>query len=401
LLSLRFLFPIAVLLQGCITCNEEQEVLQPEPTLEERIQEDWEFTIISVGDIMLHDAQLRAGWDAATKSYDFSFMFERVAPILREGDLVIGNLETPLAGAEQGYSGYPMFNAPEILAKNLKDAGFTLVSTANNHMRDRKFRGLYSTLEHLDAAGLLHAGSFRAQEEREKILITSVRGVRIGVIGATYSDTKVLPKPEFALYYIDEERLLADIKKARQDGAQYVILMLHWGDEYKAKPNREQTRLAQVLLEGGADLILGNHSHVLQRGEAVFLPNEERASGKDRMRFVMYSHGNFVANQIKMETLTSVLLKMTIGVDAVTGDPYFKSAGYIPIYIQRRNVQGDYRHTVWPLELALDELKAGGKKFNSVDRANIPKAWDYVINILPALELLMLQEVFGRDASAE
>jgi len=115
----------------------------------------------------------------------------------------------------------------------------------------------------------------------------------------------------------------------------------------------------------------------------------------------MYSHGNFVANQIEMETLTSILLKLTIGVDGATGEPYFKSAGYFPIYTQRRNTQGGYRHTIWPLELALDKLRAGGKVFNSVDRANIPKAWDHVLKSLPELELLMLPEDFGRDVSAE
>jgi len=368
------------------------------------VPDDWEFTIISTGDIMMHSPQTKAGLQRESGGYDFSFMFEKVAPILREGDLVIGNLETPLAGeANGGFTGYPMFNAPEILAKNLKDAGFTLVSTANNHSLDRGFKGLCATLDHLDGADLAYTGTFRSQEEREQIAFINVKGVRIAVIAATYGSNGIkLPAANsYALNYIHEETLLEEISRARAEGAQYVILMFHWGVEYQSKPNKDQTTLAANLLRGGADLILGNHPHVLQMGEMVSLSDlyedealeiSYKASGKDRQKFVMYSQGNFVSNQEGLERLCSILLKLTIGVDGATGEPYLKEAGYVPIYTQKRNRQGSSKHMVWPLEVALAELEAGGQPFNGDDRANLPKAWDHVLKSQPALDLLSLQD---------
>ena len=398
-----------------------------------KIPEDWSFTIISTGDIMMHSPQTRAGRLPDGGGYDFSFMFEKVAPILREGDLVIGNLETPLAGEDDGgFTGYPLFNAPEVLAKNLKEAGFSLVSTANNHSLDRRYRGLCATLDHLDEAGLSHTGTFRTQEERNQILYMEVKGVKVAAIAATYGANGLsLPGDKaFALNFIDEAMLLADIRRARQEGARYVIVMLHWGVEYQGKPGQDQTDLAYSLLRGGADLILGNHPHVLQRGEAVPLadvyasasrnaapesqaasasrnaapesqaasasrnaaPASQGVSDKSPVKMIMYSQGNFVSNQDGLDRLCSLLLKLTIGVDGATGEPYLLEAGYIPVYTQKRDRQGFSRHTVWPLELALAELEAGGRAFGADDRANIPRAWERVIQSQPALTLLSLKE---------
>ena len=389
-----------------------------------RIPADWSFTIISTGDIMMHSPQTRAGRLPDGGGYDFSFMFEKVAPILREGDLVIGNLETPLAGEDDGgFTGYPLFNAPEVLAKNLKEAGFSLVSTANNHSLDRRYRGLCATLDHLDEAGLMHTGTFRTQEESDRILHFEVKGVKVAAIAATYgANGLTLPADKaFALNLINEAGLLADIRRARQEGAQLVIVMLHWGVEYQSRPGADQTALAFSLLRGGADLILGNHPHVLQRGEPVSpadiyaaasrqtmqedlaMPDShdparsadtitQEASGKKPLKMIMYSQGNFVSNQDGLDRVSSLLLKLTVGVDGATGEPYLLEAGYIPIYTQKRDRQGFSRHTVWPLELALAELEAGGRAFGADDRANIPKAWEHVIKSQPALTLLSLRD---------
>ena len=352
------------------------------------IPQDWEFTIIATGDVMMHSPQISAGWISESRSYDFAFMFEKVAPILRQGDLVICNLETTLAGeANEGFTGYPRFNAPEILAKNLKDVGFTLVSTANNHILDRGHRGLLATLDHLDEAGLLHTGAFRSPEERSRTLLMDVKGVKVAAIAATYGTNGLSPPSGhgYAVSYIDEAELLEDIRRAKGEGADYIIVMLHWGDEYQPRPNQAQTILAENLLRGGADFILGNHPHVLQRGEAL------RIDGSHD-KFVMYSLGNFVSNQEGMERLSSMLLVLTIGVSGITGEPYFKEAGYIPIYTQKRNNQGVSHHIVWPLELALAELEAGGQAFGWEDRTAIPRAWNHVVNSQPDLKLLMLKD---------
>ena len=86
-----------------------------------------------VGDIMCHNTQYQDAYDKATDSYDFSHVFSNIASNLRDADITIGNLETTFAGPEKGYSGYPTFNTPDALATNLKELGFDVLSTANNH----------------------------------------------------------------------------------------------------------------------------------------------------------------------------------------------------------------------------------------------------------------------------
>ena len=366
-----------------LACEVSHKARRPAP-----IPEDWDFVILSTGDIMMHSPQTKAGWVPESKTYDFAFMFEKIAPILHTGDLVIGNLETPLAGeANGGFTGYPMFNAPEKLARNLYEAGFTLVSTANNHSLDRRHQGLLTTLDHLDEAGLMHTGTYRSPDPGERILHFTVKGVRIAAIAATYGTNGLVLPQEFsyALQYIEEGQLLADISRARAEGARYVIVMLHWGVEYQHAPNKEQERLAHNLLHGGADLILGNHPHVLQRGEIVEIP------GSGRSGFVMYSQGNLVSNQEGIDRLCSMLLRLTIGVDGGTGQPYLKEAGYIPIYTQKKDNRGISHHMVWPLEQAMEELDGGGQAFRGEDRANIPKAWELVLKSQPFLEPLSLR----------
>ena len=406
------------LLAGCIKGGTpafkpgETAELHPsaEAPKEPAIREDWEFTILSTGDIMMHMPQTNAGRQA-DGSYDYTFMFERVAPILQEADLTIGNLEVPLAGEAAGYSGYPMFNAPSVLAKNLKEAGFDVLTTANNHCLDKRFEGLCATLDTLDAQGLLHTGTARTLEEQQRILMNEVAGVKIAYLAATYGTNGINPPRDkkFCVNYIDQELLLNQIAQARAEGAQYVIVMLHWGVEYQPEPSREQTKLARILLRGGADLILGNHPHVLQRGEAVnveelLAQSEEddpgapvnvalgRASGKDRQKFVMYSQGNFVSNQGDLEKNCSILLKLTLGVDGATGEPYLKKAEYIPIYTQKKNRLGASHHTVWPVEEALALLKTEENPFNSEDRRRLPQAWEHILASQPAIDLLNLAD---------
>ena len=100
-------------------------------------EEDITFTLATTGDIMCHNTNFQDAYNSSTKSYDFSYYFTDVKQYLQEADITVGNLETTLSGAKRGYSGYPTFNTPEILAKNLKTAGFNVVSTANNHCMDK------------------------------------------------------------------------------------------------------------------------------------------------------------------------------------------------------------------------------------------------------------------------
>lgn len=328
----------------------------PEENAETPLPVDNTFTITAVGDIMMHNTQIKAGFDPQQGTYDFSSFFTNVAPIFQASDLVIGNLETTLAGEAAKYSGYPRFNAPEILADNLKAAGFDILTTANNHSLDKNYGGLVATLDHLDQVSLLHTGTSRTQEEQEKILLTEVKGVKLAVLAYTYGTNGIRPEKgkEFAVNYIDDKKMISDIAKAKEQGAQLVIVALHCGQEYQPYPNSVQKQLSQALLEAGADIILGHHPHVLQPTDIITTP----AGESSRDKFVIYSLGNFISAQRGLERRCSIILNLHMDIDE-KGQPYFKEATYIPIYTRSFRDKGLIKYEVLPLEPVLTSIKNG------------------------------------------
>lgn len=248
-------------------------------------------TLLAVGDIMMHAPQLRHAYDSRTGSYDFSDYFGLVAPILERGDWVIGNLETPVAGEDlDGFSGFPRFNAPVELLDELRDAHFTILSTANNHSLDRGRTGLFRTMENVRERGMIPIGTAASEEEGAEITVVSREGISLAFLSYTYgiNGARQGSIPSYLVNFIDEPRMIEDIARAREK-ADVVVLSLHWGREYAREPDRAQRRLAKRLVAAGADVILGHHTHVLQPYEWI---EAERRRG-----VVIYSLGNFISNQ--------------------------------------------------------------------------------------------------------
>jgi poly-gamma-glutamate capsule biosynthesis protein CapA/YwtB (metallophosphatase superfamily) len=266
--------------------------LPKEPTVREA-------TLIAVGDIMVHSPQLPAYYDTKAKRYVFDPWFAQVKPILQSGDWVFGNVETPLAGQDLKYSGYPRFNAPAELADALVGAGFQIVSTVNNHSMDRGFPGVIRTLANIRKAGLIPVGTATDENDGNRITIEERNGIRMGFLAYTYGTNGIpIPKDKpFAINLIDEAVIREDIAELRGEGADVVTVSLHFGLEYHRMPSEEQTRFAHDLIAAGADIILGSHPHVVQPYEYVHVPGSESADGLDHDGVVIYSLGNFISNQ--------------------------------------------------------------------------------------------------------
>jgi len=253
---------------------------------------------VAVGDIMSHAPQLPGYYDAATKRYDFTPWFRLVKPILKQGDWVVGNLETPLAGADLIYSGYPRFNAPNELADALKDAGFGILTTANNHTLDRGYAGLSRTLALLRKKGLVPVGTSVSKYDSQRLTIVEKNGIRLGFLAYTYG-TNGIPIPKshpYAVNLIDLPKITDDIRRLRTAGADAVVVSLHFGTEYQLMPNDSQKTIARSVIAAGADIVLGSHPHVVQPYETVEVPDPSAPDGV-RRGFVIYSMGNFVSNQ--------------------------------------------------------------------------------------------------------
>ncbi len=245
-----------------------------------------EAELVFAGDAMQHQAQL----DAARRDggWDYSECFAGVAPWIETADLAVVNLETPIGDAP--HSGYPCFNAPEAYLHALRDAGFDLFLTANNHTLDRRDRGARATIDALDRNALPHLGTYHDAAARDSLVphVRTVAGFRIGFLNYTYGTNGIEPRDGVAVDYIDRARMAADIEATRAAGAEIICACVHWGDEYQLLPNASQRSLAQWLQEQGVQLIIGSHPHVVQ-------PMELRENPDGTKCLVVYSLGNFIS----------------------------------------------------------------------------------------------------------
>jgi poly-gamma-glutamate capsule biosynthesis protein CapA/YwtB (metallophosphatase superfamily) len=258
-----------------------------------------EATLLAVGDIMVHMPQLSAYYDNASKRYNLTPWFAQVKPIFLGADWVIGNLETPIAGKDLKYSGFPRFNAPQEVVEALADAGVDLVSTANNHSMDRGFPGVNRTLTNIRNAKLIPVGTAESAEQRQRSIIVERNGIRMGFLAYTYGTNGIPVPPDkaFAVNLIDLPVIQADIARLRKSEADIVTVSLHYGLEYQRLPSDNQTQISRDIIKAGADIILGSHSHVVQPYEEIEIPASESFDGAPHRGIVIYSLGNFISNQ--------------------------------------------------------------------------------------------------------
>jgi poly-gamma-glutamate capsule biosynthesis protein CapA/YwtB (metallophosphatase superfamily) len=305
---------VQVISSGNLSTMENVEVKEntpaPPPVIEKK-EEVKNITIASVGDIMMHGPQIKSG-NLGNGKYDFSMMFKSIKPYIEKADFALGNLETTLSGEEKKYTGYPQFNAPEILAKNIKDAGFDMVTTANNHSLDRSFYGVIKTIENLDKAGLAHTGTYKTEEDSKSIFLQDINGVKIAFLVYTYGTNGIQVKEKFAVNLIDRSKIFEDIKKARSLKVDMIIASMHFGNEYETKQNKTQEDLVNFLFQNGVDVVLGSHAHVLQ---PVEIKKVKDVYGIEKERFVIYSQGNIVSNMSDRYKNSGVIVNLNIRKD--------------------------------------------------------------------------------------
>lgn len=314
----------------------------PTPQYEEAI---W----MAVGDIMMHKPELPGAYDKKTKKYNFNYFFEEVKPILEQGDWVMANLETPVAGAAYGYTGYPSFNAPVELLDALQYAGFNIVTNANNHSLDKGDKGLMLTLKHLKEYPFAIKGTAESQEEADAPVIVERNGIKMGLLAYTYGTNGIpLPKGKpYAVAMIDEQKMIEDIHRLKETGADFVTVALHFGNEYQTTPSEEQKKLARKLVAEGADIIAGAHPHVIQPYEVLDATDE---SGRARQGLIIYSMGNFISAQRGDTKDYGVIFKVKVRKNKSDGSIELSDIESIPTYVHRYQPDSYYRFRILPVE---------------------------------------------------
>lgn len=315
--------------------TEKQEELDSSNNVQENQKEetDTTFTLTAIGDVMCHNTQYMDAYDSNTGTYDFSYVFDNISSYTKTADICIGNLETSFAGEDRGYSNYPTFNSPDSLADSLKRIGVDVLSTAGNHALDMGFSGLSRTIDVLDKADISHLGTYKTQEDQDKVLIKYVKGVKIAFINYTYGTNgiSVPSDKKFCINLIDKDLIKKHIETAKNQNADIIVACMHWGTEYQTKQNSEQKELADFLFQNGVNVIIGNHPHVIQPMEKRTVTLED---GSTRDGFVAYALGNFICDQNAVNTRDSIILnlKITKHTDgSITIDNY----DYVPIYMYK------------------------------------------------------------------
>ncbi|WP_159881434.1 CapA family protein [Paenibacillus puerhi] len=300
--------------------------------------------IAAVGDILVPESMIRSARIAGSARYDFAPIFRYAAPLLRSADLTIGNLELPLGGHASRYTyrhpktGFYTFHAPAELASDLKASGFDVLVTGNNHCLDRGMTGLIRTLDILDEAGIAHTGTFRSEAESGRPLLLDIKGVRIAVLSYSKS-TNRLTLPQSCAWMVnrlDEEQMLRELAAARR-AADYTIVCPHFGKEYTHEPGKVQKRLVRMLLEGGADLVLGAHPHVVQ---PVVRTGGQAAA---------YSLGNFISTTLMGHAATRNGLLLLAAIEKDAAGTRLLSLDYVPTWVRRVPVSGAISYQVLPV----------------------------------------------------
>ena len=282
--------------------------------------------LLFAGDAMQHQAQLDKARQIGGGTYDYTGCFDLLAPEVTAADYAVVNLEVPLGGGPT-YSGYPCFSAPDSYAEALRDAGFDLMLTANNHCLDRGDRAARRTLTALDSIGVDHIGTYHDAAQRDELVpfIKDIHGIRFAFLNYTYGTNGIEPRDGVEVALIDRDRIAAEMAEARAAGAEIVVVTVHWGVEYVLLENASQRSLAQFLVDQGADLIIGSHPHVIQPMQVV---HNEREN-KDVV--IVYSLGILISNMKTGDTRGGAVVYAVVERDA-DGVARFKSAEYDTLF---------------------------------------------------------------------
>ncbi len=346
---------------------------QEQAKVPQETQNSREFRIKAGGDILYHSPLIKHAKKADGKSYAFDDQYALIKDFMADADYTVANFEGT-HNPKRTYSGYPTFNSPKELIEELKRVGFDGLTTANNHSLDSRYEGVLTTIKEINKAKIDNFGT--QESEEDKIKVVDVDGVKLSILAYTDSlngldfllDTEEKKK---SVNRLDStgEGIKEDIEKAREMGADIVIIYPHWGDEYAATNRPEYVKLARNMIEWGADAVLGNHPHVVQ-------PSEWYTCEDGRKGFIIYSIGNFISNQVK-ETIgdyrveQSVVLELIFDVNPEEKTRELKEVKFHPIWLKRtKDKKGGFLHQ--PV-LAKDYME-GGPMANSLNDKELKRA---------------------------
>lgn len=393
-----------------------------EPTLPEPEKVIATATLASTGDVLMHMPVMETGRQK-DGSYDFESIFRYLRPYSQGVDFAAANLETTLAGTDNGYkySGYPAFNCPDAIVDSMVEVGFDMLLTANNHSYDTSLVGFRRTLEVAREAGLETLGTMTTAQE-PKYLLQEINGIKIGMLNYTYaySVTKDGRPSLNGMPHIAEEGLCnffhsdnlpgfysevgGYLAQLREQGAEAIVLFIHWGVEYQTYANTEQKTIAQQLCDLGVDVIIGGHPHVVQ-------PVELLTSTVDPQHktVCLYSMGNAVSNQRQgyisyistAHTEDGVWFRVTFEKYS-DGRVYLAGVELIPTWVNMHTTDHVKEYNILPLDESTRDQWQTAYSLNDTMLTSAGKSFDRTMAIvgegLAASQAYLAQQKLDREA---
>lgn len=290
-----------------VTTATEEPVTAP-PETEPPAPPEMRVSVLAVGDNIIHEAVFTDAKNRAADGAEYNFvpMYAGVAEQIAAADIAFINHESPSAGKEYGISGYPTFNSPRESVDALVEVGFDVINLANNHILDKRVKGARATVEYVQSLPVTELGVYLDEADYNNLRITEVNGVRIAWL--SFFDLTILqysPNMDNIIIPLmdDDDKMRAAIADAKTK-ADFVIVSAHWGRE-QPQVTKEQKRVANLMAEAGADVILGHHSHIIQ-------PVEWHDNANGSRTLIAYSLGNFISTQYYANNMIGGMLTFDV-----------------------------------------------------------------------------------------
>lgn len=316
--------------------------------------------ISAVGDILCENSILEDAYDKGTQNYDFTSMFKNMSTFFADSDITVGTMETNYT--DNKYSGYGQRNSPISFAEALKNIGIDLVSISTNHSLDYGIEGLQETKRALEGIGYDVVGDNLGES---RVKIKTIKNTKIAFLSYTYGfenqNSKTKEELDSANIY-NSEIAKKDLEYAKEN-ADYSIIIMHWGDAYSIKPNKEQQNIAKFLVENGADMILGNHASVVQKMEVMQSPE-----GKNVL--VAYSLGNYISGETMDISKIELVLNIELRKSGETGEVVLSKVDYTPIYVLDRGTKAENRYELIDMKGTAKAYAEGNKKIVNKETYN-------------------------------
>lgn len=306
--------------------------------------------------------------------FDFGPVFEGLGDTLSAADLAIATLETMTAGKDKGFGNYN--TAPEILDA-LRGCGIDLLSLATERALDKGYEGLDLTISELTARGLAYVG-VNPEGTGSRATMLRVDGVQVAVLAYTYGlsgdgEEQTRGDRLGVVSMIKTQQMVEDIRQARVDGANLVIVLPHWGTKNKPEVADHLRSTARTLAQAGADVIIGTHPNVAQEIERITVT---RADGLEYDAAICYSVGMLLTDARTQENTAGMVAHVTVTYDPVSRRTTLGEMYCTPVYIARQSEDGKAKYRIVDAE-----SEAALSLLDEAEQENARRAMERIKNV--------------------